>query len=1157
MGVIRNISFNDLNQLQNEAIEPVFIYFRKSVYSVSSWYELMKIFFFELYQNEQGKKAIDEYNEKSKAKTCIFSATKELYSYFNVTPIKVAPNLYVGIFSENAAKHNLLAIKDFRLIFTKAFGTFRIYVKKKGLKIPSQEMESFLAEQKQNKRIMKKGKGYVAHINGLILSPWEKLQRRIHKEFRERRLLGDIVLNDQEYDLLRQYMQWEFSVLQNTIRGFTPKDDMAFALGMVLYAQRHYSKRNFWSSIPDEFKVSIDTNRQQRITDLFEKTLKKYNKLYDAHTKRSVDNICMHSFVSTPYAPQLFDYLFDYLRIDLKGSIKNLYGDDGKDKFDILVDEIKRNQIQGVNNLVLHTSLALIHNPVGCKIRLKNYLKLIDSCFWDNIPIPSSNTRLIRLLKEWTENPRGKFQAEFIKTDRKNGGRGKTLLQRPTLYADFASDCFSLQLHQQILPGCSEQEAFALSWRIEVNGQQVASAKPTPLYGKAGIYTEETAVSFDDPNSIFGEITSTLFVDEANGKTYFSKSIKADEIRFFDSRGNYIDYSRGSLPCGTINAYYQNEQPQVLNANFTGYDVGGFGFVTLNVERGDVVVLPNGKALWVGESMDEGLIDHDLVKGAHCEGLPVYSAIPMLFFKCRESDLNGSFMLVNGSKKPWNLAEMNLRHFKLNDAVEDVYGYIINLREPRFGLIDGKNEILIKIRSGKQISLDFFLIKKFAFQFVGAPYVLSQMGKILLPFGTPIIREGKLWGEVNDMHVLDFDLDPESIDNDGFEVRNRQLILPCIVGKERKEIALDIPALYWRYSTNDEWNYEKPEDLPLKKLPNYLYIDGPFDFRSITLRIDLSEQDTDSDGTLNAERTKEGIRYPISQAKSWITDRSVDRISVSIVIDGVEKELFGIQCHSVVTDVQAFGDFEESRIFGNVEIIGDGDYSVSIEGGGLDLKDIPLVDGEFEYASDTPLLEGYYYLRIYENEEDESGWDDNVSIPILREPFVFSLRDVTHLEGTKLKIRSIRYLGKKGYRPLPIDSDEFIYVEKRLNIKEWLKKHGDGDFEFLIDRGIETLQGEHAVLYQGSLTAIIEGEEASRCYLAIIYPSKYNPTDRIILRMNKEEAIDLYYNRAFHFVTPSDRGKRYEGKPWLRYKEIMELIDSKYAINTIVVEEEE
>ncbi|MDD7714491.1 MAG: hypothetical protein PUJ84_01040 [Mollicutes bacterium] len=1153
MGAITCVSFNDLASLEGKDIEPVFIYFEKNVYQVSSWYELIKIFFYELNQKDKGKSIIeDNKNVEIFGEMRIFDRDNLYFAKSQY--VKFGTDLYASI--GRTGLINLRIIKLFRQAFMLDHGNFRIYVKRCGEEISAKELTRFQFEQKLNNRIVKKGRGYVAHINGLILSPWEKLRNRINKEFKVKKLIGDITLDENEIDLIKCYMYGELLSLANKGKSFKPKEPMVFTTAMVLYAQNYYSEGRFWNNIEKAFGVPVDTNKQKYITEACTETFKNYGKTFTNETKRPIDIITLHSFVSTPCANQFFNYLFDYWRLDLGRNVNNLYDEDGKDKFDILINEIKRNKETGLNGLMVHTSLALIHNPVGCKVRLKKYLNLIDSCFWNNEPIPNSNTRLIRLLKEWSENPNGNFQKEFSKEQRKKTGRGETLLLRPTLFADFEKDSFSLHLNRQIILDCTEDEASHLYWAVDINGETL-QVNTTPLSGKAGIYVEQCAINDLEPTMIFSSIKANLVGKD--GKIYLNREIKESNIRFFDEKGKWIDHSRGNLPSGRLYICYKDKDnvPQLIGKDLIGYYHLDYYLLPYEFKKGDVLILNDGTALWVGERMEEGLLETSLVEGVEVDTLPVYKKLPFLFFRCKESDIDGSFILVNDSKTPINLSSLDVKPFKINDSSKDNYGYFLDLSNRVLSIKEGRVSILIKFKTRKQITKDFYYLDNFKYEFIDAPYVFKQTGTIKFISSIPIIRRSELWEFKNDYYELSFDLDP-SREEQGFRVSNQRLFLPYSLGEKEIEVAIKIPALYWRFSNSDEWNYERPIDQALRKMSEYIYIDTPYDNDSISIFADLSNQEIESDGKINKEISKAGLRFKIGEIKSYETNSSEDSLPVKIIFNNEESLLFEVRFHAILKkdNSSVFADFDKNEIFGHLEIIGDGDYSVSINGNDVDVKDIPVEDGEFKYIHEGKLIGGKYAIRVYENQELDDGFDDSISIPLTKEPLYFKLLDVCHLENTKFRITGIRFISNEQYLPLRITNDSFIRILERLDIPDLFEKEKEEKFEILIEQDKSVLEGKDAICYKGVLVEEgYLGKEFFVCNVMVIYPSKLNPNEKIVLKMEEEQAIDLYYNHNIGKIVNTDNDIRYKNYPMLKYKEIIELIDTKYSLNLVAVEE--
>lgn len=431
--------------------------------------------------------------------------------------------------------------------------------------------------------------------------------------------------------------------------------------------------------------------------------------------------------------------------------------------------------------------------------------------------------------------------------------------------------------------------------------------------------------------------------------------------------------------------------------------------------------------------------------------------------------------------------------------------------------------------------------------------MFKQIGTIRFISSIPIIKKSKLWVFKDDYYELPFDLNGENC-----KVINQRLLLPYSLEGKEIEVAIKIPALYWRFSSSDEWSFERPNDQALRKIHEYIYIDSPYERDSISIFADLSNQEIESDGKISKEISKDGLRFKIGEIKSYETNSSEDSLPVKILINNEEYPLFEVRFHAILKkeNSSVFADFDENKIFGHLEIIGDGDYSVSISGNGIDVKDIPVKDGTFEYFHDSQLRGGKYAIRVYENQELDDGWDDGISIPLTKEPLYFKLLDVCHLENAKFRITGIRFISNDQYLPLRITNNSFIRISGRLDILELLEKEKEEKFEFLIDRDKNVLEGKEAVCYKGKLVEEdCYGRESLVCDVIVIYPSKLNPNDKIVMKMDEDQAIDLYYNHNVGKIVNTDSDNRYKKYPMLKYKEIIELFDAKYSLNLVAMED--
>ena len=415
---------------------PVLMTFDKWLFRLNAWEEFVKIFYYLLYKTEEGKFAIEQNVGKCRIdNSSVYILTNDNYHDTQ----KFSPSFFARV-DKVVPYRNVLLPLEIREV-AKIHG-FMLFVRRPTTSIEqiepmiSRYIESVTRKGSERRYVIKSTKHFIAHINGECLSEAEKFYLRIEKEFDKKILLGDIVTTEREDILLSQYMQVALRgfLLSNSTR-YRPSHEKVFAYGLVRFAMKHYSQRTFWPFFKQEFGLEIGPNKQGELHDLFRSIMLGEGKTYDDTLKQKIDNINLHSFVVDKCADQLFDYLFDYWRIDLKRNLDNIKGDDGKDNFNALISELMSNNERSVPDVMKHTSMALALNEKSCRLRIRRMLALMDDCFWrhSTSTIPSTGNRINELLRAWMDQPNGKFQNEYKLVTRNHGVRGESLLLRPQL----------------------------------------------------------------------------------------------------------------------------------------------------------------------------------------------------------------------------------------------------------------------------------------------------------------------------------------------------------------------------------------------------------------------------------------------------------------------------------------------------------------------------------------------------------------------------------------------------------------------------------------------------------------------------------------------------------------------------------------------------
>jgi hypothetical protein len=131
-----------------------------------------------------------------------------------------------------------------------------------------------------HKRVKKSARYVIGRINNEILSPLEKLSKRMEKEFGKKVLLGDIHITEDEEAVLKEYMVRELRALDRK-NECNPDYPRVFAFGLVRFAMKWYSQRTFWPYFQEEYGESIKINTQGELHDSFRRIMLGNGKVYD------------------------------------------------------------------------------------------------------------------------------------------------------------------------------------------------------------------------------------------------------------------------------------------------------------------------------------------------------------------------------------------------------------------------------------------------------------------------------------------------------------------------------------------------------------------------------------------------------------------------------------------------------------------------------------------------------------------------------------------------------------------------------------------------------------------------------------------------------------------------------------------------------------
>lgn len=1092
---ITKVDFSAINCFKGyRSFKPAFLYLkeRKQLLKIDRWQDVMKILFFFAYKSTNGKLAIDRWINKSNLLGSGYLVSNEREKIFNAIGSKITeavkfsgePNpLYIATNLE-FPYNNLRIIQG--LLDATELPSFELYVCSNNLNEADDTYELFLKEQKKKRRKPIRSSYLLSSINREILNKEELLFLRIEREFHKCAFIGDITVNDEELVIIKNYV---VSQIKKLSCGEGIENDIIFIYGLVLFAQRKYKDGVFWPVLGEIIGYKPALSVQTQILDVMKNTLTSAKKYYLENGTNKFQNLCMHSFVTTPAANDLFDYLFTFWKIDLQRNIDNLYGDDGKDIFDTLIEKIKQNKTgKPINGLLVHTSLALLANPVGSKNRLRNYLKLIDRWFWDEDSLRKyhSDNRILSLMRNWALSPNSAFQRSFNSGGKRGLTKGERVHSKPILHCVVKEGKFYLSLQRQLL---KEEPINDVTWTTTTCNETHTVTPEIIKNGKLGYYSVESFTPISEKD-IFHRISFSL----SDGRcTYYEGSIKENEVRVFDESGKSIDLENGFIQKGTYLILSSNGDVSIIGKHTNQTKTNSFSCCYTKLDDGDIVISPSGKAYLVGTNIKEGLVG-ERNKTIHVENedgsYPIYTQSPSYLLRINESNLRGSYLRYDG--KNYRLSDIKFEKIHFDNEAVDSYAILFSLSQ--FELKDGLNRFLIGLPGNSKKEIDFFLLKNFVFSFENAPYIFATVGKLSFSKTPYIDTRVDCFEHSPNRETLSFSLDEKNVSNEDV-VKDKLIKLSITCNNFKGNICFKIPALYWGYNENDIKNFDRPQDISLKSMPENLYISNQFPY-------DIQEMDLeDSDIVIKPEQSKESdfIKLRIGYIKSESEiEKSKERRFLSLRC-GHNKtiSLMSILMRSIVKSKMIFGDFITNTIQGNVEIEGEGPYSVTIYDTSNNpiAEDIPIENGHFECQFDS--LRQFYKIQIFEIEENDFGFD-SVATPLLKEPYLLRLIDITHLEGKTATITNIQ---KGIFKPIAFKSP-IVYTLKQFE-KVAIASLLSGEIDITgVEDDIGLLDEKQSIAYVCRLFSNIFETERPVCNCMLIYPNKNEASHYFLLRQD-------------------------------------------------------
>lgn len=819
-----------------------------------------------------------------------------------------------------------------------------------------------------------------------------RLVKRINAEFDKKPYIGDIVITDEEYPYLLAYARKQLKQMLSTEK---PLSNAVFlAVALVQIGIRRYDG-NYWTHASEELKAQLSPKHQFLLGASFMNTLEYHNK-YICDQSSRVQSILFHSFVSDYYSKGLFELLFQYFSNDLERDINRNTKEQMQALMDTIAKKAKEDEassdafsaqyLKGSKAYKLrhHTLEAISAYPIHSRARLRRLLRMIDRAFWKGSVPKNPTSRLSIRFKEWVEDSTSFKQDYKLYQDGIIRNRGKKHFSSPYLHVSIDSTQFEVILPSQII----KDECELLLWRIKTaTCEYNVTASTFPVL--TGYKTEERRQVISK-EELFGEISCDLIHDGDTIRHFLP--IRSCDTRLFDKDGDYAQRLFKIPMCAYTPSGTVLSSPALLDQ----IDCGNLIRWDFEFENGDILILPSGETMIVGERYSDGLLPRGRVKNAFClkgtERKSIYSREPNLLLTVPQSKINGTVIDCNGARH--RLSDCRCFDYESLDA-KGCRGFLVPLNQFAELRESAANCILVDIPGtiyAKQF--EFALIRDFAVNFDGAPYVFQERAAVSFPQG--IVAEC----EIDDVHALQ--------DENGFmfELRPQLQNLPVTINHSIS-VFLDIPVLMWS-TDGATWRIDAMKEMWIKdffKSPAIYFKPAAF---QITMRTDSDTGDDDEDELheVKAESYQDCVAVDLTRFKTWIS-RARLRHGITIQVDSNEYDFATVYSRSFVIGCEASADYNAGILKCSCDIIGKSDYYVDIiheESGTAIANKHKLQNGSL--ILEDRLRNGNYHIEVFEADCDDCDFDEPTFYSIYSKTQELLNKD--DMSGSSLVVRQFK-----------------------------------------------------------------------------------------------------------------------------------------------------
>ena len=826
---------------------------------------------------------------------------------------------------------------------------------------------------------------------------YTRLRNRIVTEFQRVRLLCEINIDDEEYDILCAYLRkWYHNGIEE---GCNDAVDIVFCVALVQIGIRNYDG-SYWNHVENvigkDKKCNITDSQREWLGRVFSETILGFGKAIYKQGENT-KNILMHCFVTDNFAPKFFEFLFQYYDYDLERDISG----DLEEESLIICNSIKNPYGKRKQFLSNYVYLSIRCDIRYCQMMVAEILSLIDKKFWNEKIEEYRNCRLTEKFIEWSEQEK-LFHEEQQYYHAEDGKRAHTRKYRtPYIKCNMEEANFQMVLPPQIIAATNEN--VFVEWHIA--GKDNMSITCNFEESVCGIKTEPIIIRLA-AQELFEAFEFKLLVD---GNEIRKFAWKNQQIIFFNREGEWIKGE--NLKVGLYYAFALNDILVECSSILDKRNRRGLFFYELKLEMGDILSIGGKSAYYIGEVHKEGITKEKKLQGVYIENdgkkLEVYYQIPALIIEIEKQKINGTAIIINGII--CKLSENNF--ISVAGKQMNTNYYFIDLKHFN-GICNGINYVKVDLpASSRKREYQFVLIPNFNYCFEDAPYAYREWGMIKV---NRTIDDGLIKANlIAELQNYKFNIGKLNAEFLNYNIE---------IGNQILDIYFEVPLLQYSWDKST-WMTEKVAEMWHTELNDFLYLKYP------TNKISLCVGRKSDRQYFEYYKNSQGIfECDLTKIKTYLNDEQL--LQYIIVSDGInEYDLVRVVMKSYLNSLNLYADYEKNKIVGTLDIIGKSNYYIDVICENICLVEkMSIMSDVFEISAS--IHSAAYTVKVYENADSDFGFDDDYELVGER---TVNLYAPAELENNFVKVDSIQ----KGTCKLKLQYDYIICIESCQKLHQY------------------------------------------------------------------------------------------------------------------------